>query len=770
MNYHDPAANGKPTTTGLNRKLTDTVRRADSIGVPKTRWQTITNALPQQGRTPEMIEDAIAKIEALIATPSADQDDPLHTLTGELEKKETSVPSTLPEAAIYYGEQLGWKIFPCVSNDKGKLLPEKERKKPATPNGFKDATNDPEKIREWWGENPNYNIGVCPEHQGECVVEVDSYKPDCGVAELNLPPTRRSRSPRDGTHHYFKGSLPPTAGQLATHVDTRGRNSYVLVPPSVVMDKPYIWEDVREPVELPRNIADQLNKPKVQVRPSDDTSRDTDKKITEAKRRVRSYINKNDVAIAGRGGNSRTYKLGAELIRDLGLTVPTALEVIAPWNAACVPPWSTEELTEILEHSDRYGQNAYGADVVKTAQETFGVYKPKADETVADVSSDPAHDKEVLRWMKRMGGSRPIDDVDLPDAEWWDAAKTIQRDPDGYVVLYQGGKGVMKTFLTVAKLVALVRDRGARVGYIAGEGARGVRTTRIQAIAAHYGVSLENLSKNWVTYRSAPDLFNGAARQALKSLIKRDFPTGIDFIVVDTLGQASPGQDLNSPAFGSALTEATKDLREEFKCCVIVVHHLGKDPRRGALGSVMIVSDPGTVAEFRKVKGRSDMREEYIHHVREGEADRSIGYKIVTASSLHGTPSPVPVPVSELELKTAKLKAKREKNKTQDRLRMEAEIMRDILIERSCTTNLNGLPSLGIAQNLWEHQAKLAGKLKEHLTPEENAQREGEIKAIADRIGKAAKRHMTECRGAYYETLRLWGIQGDPLVRAERND
>ncbi len=516
------------------------------------------------------------------------------------------------------------------------------------------------------------------------------------------------------------------------------------------MDKPYVWEDIRESVELPSDIADRLNKPKAQIRGSDDTERDIGKKIAEAKRRVRNYINKNDVAIAGRGGNSRTYKLGAELIRDLGLTVSTALEIIGPWNDACVPPWSLEELADILDHADRYGQNAYGADLVKTAQETFAAYKPKADKTIDDVSNDPSHDKEVLRWMKRMGGSRPIDDVHLPDAEWWDEAKTIQRDPDGYVVLYQGGKGVMKTFLTVAKLVALVRDKGARVAYIAGEGARGVRTTRIQAIAAHYGVPLEHLSKHWVTYRSAPNLFNIAAREALKALINQHFPTGVDFIVVDTLGQASPGQDLNSPAFGSALTEATKELREEFKCCIIVVHHLGKDPRRGALGSVMIISDPGTVAEFRKVKGRSDMREEDIHHVREGEADRSIGYKIVTATSLHGTPSPVPVPVSELELKTAKLKAKREKNKTQDRLRVEAEIMRDILIEKGCTTNLNGLPSLGLAQCLWEQQAKLAGKWKERLTPEEEAQREGEIKAIADRIGKAAKRHMTERSGAYY--------------------
>ena len=177
MNYHDPSANGKLTNTLPNRKLTETVRRAASAGVPKAKWQAITNALPQQGRTPEMIEEAIAKVAAMIAAPSVDRDDPLHTLTGEPEKKELSVPPTLPEAAIYYGKQLGWKIFPCVSNDAGRLLPEKERKKPATPNGFKDATNDPHKIREWWEKNPNYNIGVCPEHQGESVVEVDSYKP-----------------------------------------------------------------------------------------------------------------------------------------------------------------------------------------------------------------------------------------------------------------------------------------------------------------------------------------------------------------------------------------------------------------------------------------------------------------------------------------------------------------------------------------------------------------------------------------------------------------
>src|SRR5579864_8619702 len=58
----------------------------------------------------------------------------------------------------------GWKIFP--------LQP--RQKNPATPHGFKDATNDLEQINRWWTENTNYNIGVACGESNLTVLDFDS--------------------------------------------------------------------------------------------------------------------------------------------------------------------------------------------------------------------------------------------------------------------------------------------------------------------------------------------------------------------------------------------------------------------------------------------------------------------------------------------------------------------------------------------------------------------------------------------------------------------
>src|ERR1019366_3477993 len=129
--------------------------------------------------------------------------------------------------------------------------------------------------------------------------------------------------------------------------------------------------------------------------------------------------------------------------------------------------------------------------------------------------------------------------VDLPAPEFWDDECTIQKDPDDYVVLYQGKKGSMKTYVTLSKLMKLAVEKKVMVAYFAGEGSYGVRTTRIQAIAKHLGISLDELSKYWITFPRVPDLFDMAAREAMFILLDKDKP---DFVVFDTLGQASPRQ------------------------------------------------------------------------------------------------------------------------------------------------------------------------------------------------------------------------------------
>src|ERR1700688_67028 len=211
------------------------------------------------------------------------------------------------EAAMDYAER-GIPIFPCRPDSKA----------PACLHGHKDASRDPDQIRAWWAECPEYNIGLCPEDAGWCVIDIDP-----GAEFQEFPETYEVRTPRGGAHLYYKGSLPPTAGKLAEHVDTRGRTSYVLVPPSVVNGKPYEVLHDREIETLPPEIAARLadaNKPVAATYEGLDTSTN----VTREQTLLADCVLRGDVAISGRGGNNRSYRLAAE-IQALGISQETCL-------------------------------------------------------------------------------------------------------------------------------------------------------------------------------------------------------------------------------------------------------------------------------------------------------------------------------------------------------------------------------------------------------------------------------------------------------------
>ena len=54
--------------------------------------------------------------------------------------------SELGLAALGYVQKWGVPVFPCVPG----------KKSPLTPNGFYDASSDPEQIRESWERSPDH--------------------------------------------------------------------------------------------------------------------------------------------------------------------------------------------------------------------------------------------------------------------------------------------------------------------------------------------------------------------------------------------------------------------------------------------------------------------------------------------------------------------------------------------------------------------------------------------------------------------------------------
>ena len=134
----------------------------------------------------------------------------------------------------------GLHVFPCLPRGK----------EPATAHGCKDATTDADTIRQWWREQPDYNVAVATGAASKMfVLDVDGLDAECELRKLEaehgeLPPSVEVDYSR-GRHIWLRYPDRPvknTAGKIAPGIDTRGDGGYVLAPPSVhPSGRAYAW-------------------------------------------------------------------------------------------------------------------------------------------------------------------------------------------------------------------------------------------------------------------------------------------------------------------------------------------------------------------------------------------------------------------------------------------------------------------------------------------------------------------------------------------------
>jgi RecA-family ATPase len=163
--------------------------------------------------------------------------------------------SNLMEAALSYAAK-GYHVFPCKPKSK----------KPATPNGFKDATRDEGTIRRWWSENPEYNIGLpTGEINGFFALDVDGEKGYESLRRLDFNKDIPRNTPMvrtgNGQHAYFKytSEVKNSAGKIAGGLDIRGDGGYVLAAGSVHENgQLYESNGHKEPVEAPESLLKAL--------------------------------------------------------------------------------------------------------------------------------------------------------------------------------------------------------------------------------------------------------------------------------------------------------------------------------------------------------------------------------------------------------------------------------------------------------------------------------------------------------------------------------
>jgi putative DNA primase/helicase len=158
----------------------------------------------------------------------------------------TEAPPPLIECALTYADK-GVAVFPCKPRGK----------EPLTVHGFKDATRDKARIRQWWTRWPDANIGIATgASSGLIIVDIDSLEGAKLLADLarwfdRLPPTY-CVVPGKGRHCYFQ--MPPDCGVVPSSagdgLDIRADGGYVIAPPSVHPNSKVYRRDEQSPKDL----------------------------------------------------------------------------------------------------------------------------------------------------------------------------------------------------------------------------------------------------------------------------------------------------------------------------------------------------------------------------------------------------------------------------------------------------------------------------------------------------------------------------------------
>lgn len=135
-------------------------------------------------------------------------------------------PRPLGAAALGYAE-LGWPVFP--------LQPGTKIPMPGS-RGFTDATTDPDRVRAWWAQHPDANIGL-PTGRAFDVLDVDVPAGIWHWVDLRdsgrLPDVHGiAGTPRGGLHVLLEPTGGGNRAGMLPGIDYRGLGGYVVAAPS----------------------------------------------------------------------------------------------------------------------------------------------------------------------------------------------------------------------------------------------------------------------------------------------------------------------------------------------------------------------------------------------------------------------------------------------------------------------------------------------------------------------------------------------------------
>ena len=227
-------------------------------------------------------------------------------------------------------------------------------KHPRTANGVKDATTDPETIKQMWNNFPNANLGIaCGESAGICVVDVDPiHGGNESLALLEeqygaLPETLRARTGSGGQHVFFTypgdGFKNCNRGEIGAGIDFKTEGGYVVAAPSRhASGNRYEWicADIDKLADLPEYIKEKV----------------TRNKSSQAEKSLPDCVREGHIPAGQR--NSTLFSSACSM-RHRGIT-PESIKaaLLVENNVKCSPPLDEAEVESIVNSACRYEPSA----------------------------------------------------------------------------------------------------------------------------------------------------------------------------------------------------------------------------------------------------------------------------------------------------------------------------------------------------------------------------------------------------------------------------
>lgn len=453
------------------------------------------------------------------------------------------------EYALHYSMQ-GWAVFPLVPN----------AKVPLTPNGFKDATRDPETVRQWWTRWPDANVGVVTGRaSGVVVLDVDRKHGVDGVVaatELDLPETLVCRTPTGGFHLIFQAPDTVVARKIGVRpgLDILGEGGYFVAPGSRVDGRLYEIVRNRPIAPCPQVLVDLASAARVRE------DGKTDAPLADQPRAGEGERNAYLTSVGGR-------------LRRIGFDQEEmAAALIVVNTLRCKPALPESEVRRIASSIARYSPNT---EAIEAAQEAA----PLVTRTLTELLA-----------------------ADFPAPEY--LLDPILRHPS--LSLWFGPSGISKTYLTLGLALALssgrrflrwAPTRPHSVLYVDGElGRRDMKMRAERLVRGHEFMPNEFHLACFDDQLSGfiPNLEEVENQERFIASI----PEGVEVIVLDSLSTLTAMAESNDFQSWTTMQRFLLKLRR-LGYSVLIVHHANKSGTDQA-GTSRRIHVMETVVSLRK--------------------------------------------------------------------------------------------------------------------------------------------------------------------------